>query len=250
MIRYRVMDPSGNITILVETPVPEASQPSVALKLMELEKDAEQVGFLSPGDGCDISLRMAGGEFCGNATMSAAAAAAENAGTDEGSLLVRVSGCPDLVRADVTRLPDGSFRGAVDMPRPLAVEEMRLPLGTPGGESAQQSHAAGLSADLTSGWYMLPVVHFEGISHVIIGGERESVVAGEAWKSRAEELARQWCSYLKKSALGLMFLDAESSRMTPLVYVPGADTLVWENSCASGTTAAGARRRLWTFPKS
>ncbi len=28
--------------------------------------------------------------------------------------------------------------------------------------------------------------------------------------------------------------------MTPLVYVPGAGTLCWENSCASGTTAAAA----------
>ena len=42
----------------------------------------------------------------------------------------------------------------------------------------------------------------------------------------------------------MMFLDeAEGSicerRMTPLVYVPGADTLFWENSCASGSAAAG-----------
>ena len=28
--------------------------------------------------------------------------------------------------------------------------------------------------------------------------------------------------------------------MTPLVYVPAAGTLFWENSCASGTTACGA----------
>ena len=27
--------------------------------------------------------------------------------------------------------------------------------------------------------------------------------------------------------------------MTPLVYVPGADTMFWENSCASGSVAAG-----------
>ena len=37
-----------------------------------------------------------------------------------------------------------------------------------------------------------------------------------------------------------MFLNAESSSMKPLVYVPAAGTLFWENSCASGTTACGA----------
>ena len=72
-IDYAVMDPTGNITILVETPVPEASQPFAAARLMELEPAAEQVGFLSSGrDGAELSLRMAGGEFCGNASMSAA----------------------------------------------------------------------------------------------------------------------------------------------------------------------------------
>ena len=37
-----------------------------------------------------------------------------------------------------------------------------------------------------------------------------------------------------------MFLDLRAERLTPLVYVPWADTLCWETSCASGTTAAGA----------
>ena len=42
----------------------------------------EQVGFVSaPSDsGCDIDLQMAGGEFCGNATMSAAALVAMRSG--------------------------------------------------------------------------------------------------------------------------------------------------------------------------
>ena len=44
---YDVLDPTGNITILVRTPVPEADQPDVAAHLMELEPETEQVGFLS-----------------------------------------------------------------------------------------------------------------------------------------------------------------------------------------------------------
>ena len=39
----------------------------------------------------------------------------------------------------------------------------------------------------------------------------------------------------------MMFIDeGEGVRaLTPLVYVPGADTMFWENSCASGSAAAG-----------
>jgi diaminopimelate epimerase len=37
-----------------------------------------------------------------------------------------------------------------------------------------------------------------------------------------------------------MILNRAESRLYPLVYVPSAGTLFWENSCASGTTAVGA----------
>ena len=72
-VDYTVLDPTGNITILVTSPVEISLQPPVASKLMELVPEAEQVGFLSEAEGCDIALRMAGGEFCGNASMSESA---------------------------------------------------------------------------------------------------------------------------------------------------------------------------------
>ena len=56
----------------------------------------------------------------------------------------------------------------------------------------------------------------------------------------AEQLAPEWCRYLEADALGLMFLNQSQGRLKPLVYVPAADTLFWESSCASGTTAVGA----------
>jgi diaminopimelate epimerase len=37
-----------------------------------------------------------------------------------------------------------------------------------------------------------------------------------------------------------MLLDEEAGRLTPLVWVPGARTLFWERSCASGSAAVGA----------
>ena len=44
---YYVLDPTGNITILVSTPVPQDLQVRTASALMEREAAAEQVGFLS-----------------------------------------------------------------------------------------------------------------------------------------------------------------------------------------------------------
>ena len=208
-LTYRVMDPTGNITLLVAAPVPEEAQPAVAAALMAAEPNAEQVGFLAQDAEADIALRMAGGEFCGNAAMSAAVCASEKAGKDTGAFTVRVSGAERPVRAEVARQPDGGYIATVDMPRPAAIERLLLP-----------------------GAGTVPVVHIPGITHIVLTEPMP--------RPLAERQARAWCAALGADALGLMFLDLRAQRLTPLVYVPGADTLCWETSCASGTTAAGA----------
>ena len=206
-ILYVLMDPTGNRTILAEGDVPEARQPAAASRLMELEPSAEQVGFLSRSGG--LALRMAGGEFCGNAAMCAAVLHGIRSGLDQGRVSVAVSGAEEPVTVEFSALSGGLWRGQVDMPRPRAVRTVRF------------SEAGAL-----------PVVEFRGISHVILEREME--------KAQAETLARQWCRALGADALGLMFLDRAAWRLTPLVYVPGADTLFWESACGSGTSAVGA----------
>ncbi|MCR5090578.1 MAG: hypothetical protein K6C08_13835 [Oscillospiraceae bacterium] len=205
-LEYYLLDPTGNITILVASPVPVSSQPSVAAALTALEPETEQVGFLSDGNGCDIALRMAGGEFCGNASMSAAVIAA---GRGARSVLLRVSGAVDPVRAEVEPLPDGSWYGTVSMPRPSAIKTFPLPRASD-----------------------VPLVCFDGISHLILEEPLSRI--------QAEALAPECCRILDADALGLMLLDRANARLSPLVYVPAADTLCWENSCASGTSAVGA----------
>ena len=41
-LRYTVIDPTKNITLLVTTPVPRDVQPRVAAELLRRERDAEQ----------------------------------------------------------------------------------------------------------------------------------------------------------------------------------------------------------------
>ena len=208
-IGYYVLDPTGNMTILADTPVDPGDQPRIAARLMELEPGTEQVGFLTGEDTAHPSLRMAGGEFCGNASMSAAVIAAYLAGKTEDQISLQVSGAARPVQVRVASMEDGSWRGTVEMPSPAAVGCAEL---------------AGVGP--------CPLVRFEGITHVILEKEMET--------DEAEKLAPIWCRDLGADALGLMFLDRAETSLRPLVYVPAAGTLCWENSCASGTTAVGA----------
>ena len=207
-LSYALLDPTGNMTLLAETPVPEAAQPLTAKRLMALEPATEQVGFVSEtNDG--IGLRMAGGEFCGNASMSAAVLYLLSRGRNSGEVTVRVSGTPRPVPVTAERRPDGIWQGCVEMSSPISVRKECFSDGTE-----------------------RPVVCFPGITHVVLETEMR--------KAEAERLAQVWCRELESEALGLMFLDRERGILKPLVYVPSADTLFWESSCASGTTAVGA----------
>lgn len=208
-LRYTMMDPSGNVTILVESPVPEAEQPAIAERLLALEPSAEQVGFLTRCDASGVALRMAGGEFCGNAAMCAAVYYAQQNDLTGGTISVDISGAPFPLAVAIDRDRVGSWRGRVAMPRPVSIKAITFP----------------------GGW-TLPVVFFHGIAHVIL---RSSMS-----RSKAEKTIAVWCDFLKAEALGLMFVDLLEERLTPLVYVPAVNSLYWENACGSGISAVGA----------
>lgn len=213
-LEYITADPTGNITLLITTPVAEQDRARVAGYLMEREPTAEQAGFLCVTDG-GVRLDMAGGEFCGNATMCAAAEFLREKGVRAGArerVTVRVPGAAGAVTAEAQALKDGSFSCTVDMPAPEPPQSRRFALD--GRE------------------YELPLVRLPGIAHVI--------VPGGIPRETAQRAVRKWCAGTGEAALGLMLLDETGERLEPLVYVPGAETLVWESSCASGTTAVGA----------
>ena len=203
-LKYYLFDPTKNMTILVETPVPAESQPFVASRLLQVEPTAEQVGFVSAGDReSDITLRMAGGEFCGNATMSTAALFCIKNGLTAASVRVRASGAEKPVTVEVRAAGEG-FACTVDMPRPKRI---------------------------TQG-FGCPLVEFDGISHMIVTAPME--------RADAERAVRERCAALGAAGLGLMLLDAAAETLTPLVYVAMPETLYWEHSCASGSAAVGA----------
>ena len=235
-IRYSILDPTGNITALVEHAVDVDQQPAVAARIMERHPEVEQVGFVRPeplGSDVQVRMRMAGGEFCGNATMSAAAlfllrsqgglAASDAADSTDApqTIWVVASGAEDPVEVRLRRTDDTAFSAEVHMPSARAVRRVEL------------SHA-GTSA-------VVPLVEMEGISHVVI--EPTSPFARlRGARDDAEDAVRAWCAELRFDGLGLMFLEGLQPHLfvTPLVFVPGSNTTFWENSCASGSAAVGS----------
>ena len=212
-LRYTVIDPTKNITLLVTSPVPRDVQPRVAAELLRREEDAEQVGFAEGPAAGTPRLQMMGGEFCGNATMSMAAWLSRDlpVGADR-ALTLPVSGAPEPVACHITRLED-CFIGTVSMPLPERIEQLSLPVG-------------GVKETF-------PVVFLPGICHVIASAELFD-------RAQAEETLRTWSGVLPGEAMGLLLLDESQTAFTPLVYVKPTDSCVWERGCGSGSAAIGA----------
>ena len=209
---YVVADPTGNITVLVKTPVPAKLQPAVAAEIMEQEKGVEQVGFIYDAEDADIGLRMAGGEFCGNATLSAGALFACNRGEASCEIAVRVSGAELPLKVQAEKTCAREYSCSVLLPKPLSIKEQNFNLD---GVDCR-----------------LPVVDMGGIKHIIVTDTYEGIDFGKA--------AVSLCSELGAKALGIMQLDRDAMTLRPLVYVPESGTLFYENSCASGSCAAAA----------
>lgn len=207
-LQFAKFDPTGNMTILVQTPVARARQPEVAAALMSYASvGAEQVGFIEPASlpGAQARLQMMGGEFCGNASMCLAAWLARSGGLEQTQVTLEVSGCAAPVRCSI-RSGDGHALGTVDMPLPERIGQ-----------------AEGL-----------PAVFFPGITHLIAPASDFPDTA------RAEDFLRRTARSLGAEGVGLLLIDKAASRMTPCVYVSETDSVVWEHGCASGTAAMAA----------
>ncbi len=210
-MQYTVMDPTKNITLLVTSPVPRDRQRQAAAALLAREAKAEQVGFLEYAPSGGKRLQMMGGEFCGNATMSYGAWLCRREGLAAGEsreLLLEVSGIDAPVSCTIAALP-GCFTGTVTMPLPERIAPVRF-------DDRE-----------------LPVVFLPGICHIIAPADTISL-------EEAESLLRRWSTQLPGAAAGLLLFDEARMRMTPLVCVKHTDTIVWEQSCGSGSAAVGA----------
>ncbi|WP_296902583.1 hypothetical protein [uncultured Megasphaera sp.] len=216
-IDYLVADPSGNTTILVLTPVAKEQHSSLAAKLLALpELDAEQVGYLTVEEGKTLRVDMMGGEFCGNASRSAAAYALSCSGEDVGAYDVSCSGCEAVLQAKAASRGDGVYDAFIEMPYPDDVSGILLDVD-----------------DFPSRFFRvdLPgITHFVHFVPSLAGIDKEKY-----WN-----ILKDYVGDEVLPAYGLVLCCTQEQAMIPAVYVRGTDTLYWEKSCGSGSAAVAA----------
>lgn len=207
------VNPAGNMTILIENLNYENKDIlSISEKIMkETNLYAEQVGFIK-----ENHLQMMGGEFCGNASRSFASILAFRDKTflKQKNYFITCSGEKEILEVDVRETENkNQFLAKIKMPKYLNISEIEI-------------------LDKTKIKHKFILVEFAGIHHFIYqdsSSNREEII----------ELIKTYMKDKNYSAFGLMFFNKSEFSIIPYVYVKGFEDGVWENSCASGTTALG-----------
>ncbi len=170
---------------------------------------AEQAGFLIPSVN---HFEMAGGEFCGNSSRSAAVLLFILSKRQDPSFTV--SGYSGTVQARVDRVAKLAYD--VTCRFDGLPTEMR-PVDLSSGEKAH-------------------VVDLGGIVHVVI--EQPKPATPAAYETRHREITRE-LSLENRSAVGVLWItkNPDGVIIHPIVWVKEVDTFFYEQSCGSGTIA-------------
>ncbi len=220
-LNFIKVSPTQNMTIFVMDPVSPSNHIDISNKLMDYGSlHAEQVGFIQRS-GDYVRLQMMAGEFCGNATRSLAAiildrklGKIEEKGNDF-YIKLETSGLEQVVECRVRKTDKNHvYMSEIHMPLPIARSKLKIIL------SEEE-----LDIDR---------VDFLGISHFIVDDKK--IKDRDLLYSLIKEVMDKE-DYL---AFGIMYYDYEDNFLIPLVYVKPTNSLYWEKSCGSGTTALGA----------
>lgn len=202
---YFRANPCGNITGFVVAPVyPGYRKAYTDCIIEQIDKDVEQVGFISPAyEGAPLRMDMMGGEFCANATRAYGLYSAGFYDTD-GLVDIEVyvsghQGTTDVI-ADVK-----NQKAYVALDAPIGRENLTI-----------------VGKDCT-------LIKLYGISHLVVEAEEDREFVDKA----LEVLKKDY----KDDAYGVLFFNKEKLEMIPYVYVEGSETLFREGSCGSGTVA-------------
>lgn len=205
-LNVAVLNPAGNITLIVTTPVDKPRYAGIAGRLLNMPGlGGEQVGFLEqPRNGGMVRLEMMGGEFCGNALRGAGYYYALRKGIHERAVIpTEISGSNWPLEVEVN-IAESTAKA--EMPLPISVREITLK------------------------GYAVKTVLYEGIVHFIVPLPEPD-----------EELIKAAVAYsigsLDAGAVGVMFFDRDSMSILPAVYVHDTGSLIYEKSCGSGSAA-------------
>jgi diaminopimelate epimerase len=255
-LRFAKLNPAGNTTILVLDPVHESIQAKVAADLMNpAVLGGEQVGFatLMTGGPVAASMRMMGGEFCGNAARSLGAYLAsirhpamkvmkDNSNLLQGLIEVQGLEEPVLIEAELDgeELPHWASCAFPGVPEVEFYFVEALSWTATGLDRNIRVLPCFSPKDVLESWLgevplklrptVVALVRLEGITHIVVDARdyrREESVLLELGDALGLE---------DEACIGLIFRHG-FDEIVPLVYVAATDTFVWESSCASGCAA-------------
>lgn len=212
-VNILVANPSGNVTIFVQTPFGRGDYNSVANQLLAMpELAGEQVAFIKePYPGVDGVMEMCGLEFCGNASRSFALLCAINDRKyGKCQSTVDVSGCAENLTVD---LDLNSNYTKIKMP--MFLDER--PFEMPADEAPCSLEGA-------------RIVDLGGIMHVVLVDQEPCEETYLAIKNYVN-------GKYNPPAMGVMFYAPGEHKLVPVVYVKDVDTTYWEGSCGSGSTS-------------
>lgn len=203
---YYLYSPCGNDTALVETiDINERTKKVLNDKIMEIHPNIEQVGFFNNNK---LELTMAGGEFCGNATRSAAF---HYLNGKYGEIDIKVSNSL-IVKAGVTK--EGKAWS-------------QIPL----------YEGKDFIREVDNGIYEIIM---NGIKFIILEKEisEKYLLDLKNIKSNAIDIINKY-NIKDNKAIGVIFIEEKDERIKihPVVWVKSINTLFYETACGSGTTA-------------
>ena len=208
------LSPLGNTTVFLRGEAAQEARAALLAEAMDYDHlAAEQAGFLVAPHSEEALLRieMSGGEFCGNATLSAAALAASEGA--ESPFLVECSGAPEPLRAEARPLGAGRWLARVEMPQAHEIRRLSLDGFSFGGTAI--------------------CVSLPGIAHLV-------VEAADLSAADYDELLARLMRETDADAYGVVPFERmgrDHFRIRPYVAVPSAESRVFERACGSGSLA-------------
>lgn len=212
VIDFSKYNPSGNMTVLVHSKHHPSEYADIAKCMMKFSHVCcEQVGFVSSTSDGLYKLEMSGHEFCGNATISYLHYLYENNFLYHSKVELSVSGRADLVQCQIH--DNGKYE--VNMPKPLSIQHLDL--------------------HIRNVYYKAFEVSYESYVHIIVPISEIT----DQFKRDVEAYVRtcKWSNHFK--TIGIMLFNERTQYLMPLIYIPTMESIVWENSCGSGSASIG-----------
>ena len=214
IVHFSKFNPSGNMTVLVDSEHEYTDYVTIANQLMQASHVCcEQVGFIIKPQSVDdlYGLQMSGNEFCGNATLSLLHYLKERQLVTERQLSLQVSGVTEPTSCVIHGWGDYE----ATLPPPLRHEWTTLRLGDAMVDALKIMYASYCH-------YVIPIVTYDkGMRQQV-----EDFVTSEVWPNHCK-------------TIGVLLYHVSTRQLYPLIYVPELSSVIWEQSCGSGTGSIG-----------